>query len=88
VLGAEPLHLDLLDRDAVMAAVVVRRLEAIVHQATALADLSDLKHLDRAFRHTNLLRPRGTDALITAAQAAGVACVVAQSHASARSGGW
>ena len=55
-LGAEPVHLDLLDRDAVMAAVVVRRPDAIVHQATALADLSDLKHFDRTFHNTNLLR--------------------------------
>jgi hypothetical protein len=40
-----------------MAVVAVRRPEAIVYQATALVDLSDLKHFDRAFRHTTLLRP-------------------------------
>jgi hypothetical protein len=44
-LGAEPLHLDRLDRDAVMAAVVVRRPDAIVREATALADLSDFEAL-------------------------------------------
>jgi hypothetical protein len=74
-----------------MAAVVVRRPDAIVHHATALADLSDLKHFDRPFRHTNLLRTRGTDARIATAQAAGVTRLVAQSYASARcarSGGW
>ena len=67
-----------------MAAVVVRRPDAIVHRATALADLCDLKHFDRAFRHTNLLRTRGTDALIATAQAAGVTCFVAESYACAR----
>ena len=30
---------------------------AFVHRATALADLSDLKHFDREFRHTNVLPP-------------------------------
>jgi NAD dependent epimerase/dehydratase family len=55
----EPLHLDLRDRDAVTKPVVARRPDAIVHHATALADLSDFKHFDRSFRHTNLLRTRG-----------------------------
>ena len=83
-LGPEPLHLALLDREAVMEAVVARRPDAIVHQATALADLSDFKHFDRTFHQTYLLRARGTDALIAAAQAAGVTRFVAQSYASAR----
>jgi 2-alkyl-3-oxoalkanoate reductase len=55
-LGAEPLHLDLLDRDAVIEAVVARRPDAIVHQATALADRSNFEHFDRTLHQTNLLR--------------------------------
>ena len=83
-LGVEPLQLDLLDQDAVTRAVVAQSPDAIVHQATALSNLTDLKHFDRTFHQTNLLRTRGTDALLAAAQEAGVRRFVAQSYASAR----
>jgi nucleoside-diphosphate-sugar epimerase len=83
-LGAEPLQLDLLNRGAVIREVVVHRPDAIVHQATALSHMTDLKNFDRTFHQTNLLRTRGTDALIRAAQEAGVRRFVAQSYASAR----
>ncbi len=43
-----PLTLDLLDARAVRKAVLETQPDAIVHQATALADLGDLKHLDEA----------------------------------------
>jgi len=42
--GAEPVVLDLLDARAVREAVAAARPEAIVHQASALAGLSDFKH--------------------------------------------
>ena len=83
-LGAEPLTLDILDAQAVMEAVAEKRPDAIVHQATALADLKDFKHFDRGFAPTNRLRTAGTDALLAAAAAAGVPRFVAQSYASAR----
>ena len=83
-LGAEPLQLDLLDRGAVIREVVAQKPDAIVHQATALSNLTDLKNFDRTFHVTNLLRTRGTDALLTAAHEAGVRRFVAQSYASAR----
>jgi 2-alkyl-3-oxoalkanoate reductase len=89
-LGAEPIALDLLDRQAVVKAVVESKPDAIVHQATALADLSDFKHFDRSFHQTNRLRTEGTDALLAAAHEAGVRRIVAQSYAShryAREGG-
>lgn len=89
-LGAEPMVLDLLDPDAVRKAVVDAKPEAIVHQATALADLSDFKHFDRSFAQTNRLRTKGTDALLAAAREAGVRRFVAQSYANhryAREGG-
>jgi DNA-binding PadR family transcriptional regulator len=57
-LGAERMVLDLLDPDAVRKAVVDAKPEAIVHQATALADLSDFKHFDRSFAQTNRLRTK------------------------------
>ena len=83
-LGAEPMVLDALDRDAVRRAVVDSKPEAIVHQATALADLSDFKHFDRSFAQTNKLRTEGTDLLLAAARQAGVRRFVAQSYASHR----
>jgi nucleoside-diphosphate-sugar epimerase len=83
-LGAKPVALDLLDASAVRKAVLASEPEAIVHQATALADLSDFKHFDRSFHQTNRLRTEGTDALLAAAREAGVRRFVAQSHANIR----
>jgi 2-alkyl-3-oxoalkanoate reductase len=83
-LGADPVALDLLDAGAVRKAVLEAEPDAIVHQATALADLRDFKHFDRSFAQTNRLRTEGTDALLAAAGDAGVRRFVAQSYASAR----
>jgi nucleoside-diphosphate-sugar epimerase len=81
--GAGAVVVDILDRGAVHDAVVAARPDAIVHQATALAGLSDYRNFDRAFAITNRLRTEGTDALLAAARAAGVRRFVAQSF-----GGW
>jgi nucleoside-diphosphate-sugar epimerase len=89
-LGAEPVILDLLDARAVRNAVIASEPDAIVHQATALADVRFSRNLDRAFVQTNRLRTEGTDALLAAAREAGVSRFVAQSFASmryARTGG-
>jgi 2-alkyl-3-oxoalkanoate reductase len=89
-LGAEPVVLDGLDRAAVLAAVASARPDAIVHQMTALAGLTDLRRFERAFAPTNRLRTEGTDHLLAAARASGVERVVAQSFAGwpyARTGG-
>ncbi|HEX5956163.1 MAG TPA: NAD(P)-dependent oxidoreductase [Solirubrobacterales bacterium] len=83
-LGAKPIALDLLNAGAVHKAVLASEPEAIVHQATALANLRDFKHFDRSFAQTNRLRTEGTDALLAAAGEAGVRRFVAQSYASAR----
>jgi nucleoside-diphosphate-sugar epimerase len=90
-LGAEPVALDLLDRAAVRRAVLEAEPDAIVHQATALADLNFSRNFDRTFTKTNRLRTEGTDALLAAAREARVRRFVAQSFASfrtAREGGW
>ena len=91
-LGAEPAVVDVLDRDAVMAAVQQARPDAIVHQATALDDIgTSFRRLDRIFEVTNRLRTEGTDNLLAAARAAGVRRFVAQSFAGwpyAKEGGW
>jgi nucleoside-diphosphate-sugar epimerase len=82
--GAKPVALDVLDARAVRKAVLAAEPEAIVHEATALADLSDFKHFDRSFHQTSRLRTEGTDALLAAAREIGVRRFVAQSYASAR----
>ena len=90
-LGAKPVALDLLDRAAVRRVVLDAAPDAIVHQATALADLSFSRNFDRTFAETNRLRTEGTDALLAAASEAGVDRFVAQSFASyrtAREGAW
>jgi nucleoside-diphosphate-sugar epimerase len=89
-LGAAPVMLDLLDPRAVRKAILESDPDAIVHQATALADVSFSRNIDRTFAQTNRLRTKGTDALLAAAREAGVRRFVAQSFASyryAREGG-
>jgi nucleoside-diphosphate-sugar epimerase len=83
-LGAEPIVLDLLDARAVRKAVLDAKPDAIVHQATALADIRFGRNFDRAFAQTNRLRTEGTDNLLAAAREAGVRRFVAQSFASMR----
>ncbi len=84
--GAEPVVLDLLDQVAVRAAVLAARPDAIVHQATALGGGLDTRHFDRGFAPTNRLRTEGTDALLAAAEAAGVRRFLGQSYAGWPSG--
>jgi 2-alkyl-3-oxoalkanoate reductase len=83
-LGAEAIALDLLDPRAVRKAILETEPDAIVHQATALADVRFSRNLDRSFASTNRLRTEGTDALLAAAREAGVHRFVAQSFASMR----
>ena len=83
-LGAKPIVLDLLDGRAVRKAILEAEPAAIVHQATALANVRFSRNLDRSFAQTNRLRREGTDALLAAALEAGVHRFVAQSFASTR----
>jgi 2-alkyl-3-oxoalkanoate reductase len=89
-LGAKPVMLDLVDARAVRNAVLENEPEAIVHEATALANAKWGRRFDKVFARTNELRTKGTDALLAAAREAGVRRFVAQSFASyryAREGG-
>jgi len=89
-LGAKPVALDALDANAVRTVVRETEPEAIIHQATALANVRFSRSLDRTFATTNRLRTEGTDALLSAAKQAGIRRFVAQSFASyryAREGG-
>jgi nucleoside-diphosphate-sugar epimerase len=87
--GAEPVVVDGLDREAVIAAVQSAGPEVIVHQMTALAGMRSLRNVDQVFAATNELRTRGTDNLLAAAARAGTRRVIAQSNvvANERSGG-
>ena len=89
-LGAIPVRLDLLDPRAVRQAVLEAEPEAVIHEATALANARFGRSLDRTFAQTNRLRTEGTDALLAAAREAGVRRIIAQSFANdryAREGG-
>jgi nucleoside-diphosphate-sugar epimerase len=80
-LGATPVVVDALDRDAVARAVADARPEAIVHELTAIPGALDMRHFDRDFAMTNRLRTEGTDNLLTAGRSAGIERFVAQSFA-------
>ena len=81
--GATPVILDGLDRDAVIAEVLVASPDVIVHEMTALASMRSLRQPDKVFAVTNALRTQGTDNLLAAAAQAGTRRVIAQSYVSA-----
>jgi 2-alkyl-3-oxoalkanoate reductase len=81
--GAEPVVVDGLDREAVIAAVQAAAPEVIVHEMTALSGLRSLRDPDQTFAATNELRTRGTDNLLAAAAQAGARRVIAQGYAGA-----
>jgi len=89
-LGAEPVALDILDPGEVRRVIRETGPEAVIHQATALANMRFSRSLDRGFALTNRIRTEGTDNLLAAARDAGVRRLVAQRFASfryARTGG-
>ncbi len=79
-LGAEPVVMDGLDALEVGEVVARTEPDAVVHQMTALATMSDLRRFDKEFAVTNELRTKGTDYLLAAAEAAGARRFVAQSY--------
>jgi nucleoside-diphosphate-sugar epimerase len=80
-LGAQPVVLDALDQEQVMAGVMEFKPDAIIHQLTAIGGAPDLRRFDHYFAATNRLRTEGTDNLVAAARAAGTRRIVAQSYA-------
>jgi 2-alkyl-3-oxoalkanoate reductase len=79
--GAEPVVVDALDAEALKAAVLAAKPDAIVHQLTSIPPRIDPRKLERDFAVNDRLRSRGTRDLVAAAQAAGVKRIVAQSIA-------
>ena len=90
-LGAQAVVVDGLDAVGIGEAVAKAAPDAIIHEMTALSGTPDLRHFDRWFAQTNRLRTEGTDNLLAAAKASGVARFVAQSFtgwSNERTGGW
>ena len=78
--GAEAVVIDGLDAASVGEAVATAEPEAVIHQMSALAGMSDLRRFDEGFALTNELRTRGLDHLLTASEAVGVRRFVAQGY--------
>ena len=78
--GATSVVVDALDPPALREAVVGAQPEVVVHEMTALANASDLRHFDRVFAQTNRLRTEGLDHLLAAAREAPAKKIIAQSY--------
>jgi nucleoside-diphosphate-sugar epimerase len=90
-LGARPVVVDALDRDAVAKAVAATGPEVVVHQLTAIDATSNFRNPDKDFAATNRLRTEGLDILLDAARSAGARRFVAQSFTgwpNEHRGGW
>ena len=79
-LGAEPVVMDGLNAFQVGEVVARAEPDVIVHQMSALADMSNLRRFDKEFAVTNELRTKGIDYLLAAAEAAGGRRFVVQSY--------
>ena len=79
-LGAEPVVMDGLNAFQVGEVVARAEPDVVVHQMSALADMSNLRRFDKEFAVTNELRTKGTDYLLAAAEAAGGRRFVVQSY--------
>lgn len=79
--GVRGVVMDGLDPASVDAVVRECRPDVVVHQMTALTEMTgDLRHLDDEFAATNRLRREATDHLLAASRAHGVTRLVAQSY--------
>ena len=78
-LGAEPVLCDVYDADALKAAVVRFRPDAVMHQLTDLPD--DAAKIPEAGARNDRMRCEGTRNLLAAAEAAGAERILAQSIA-------
>jgi 2-alkyl-3-oxoalkanoate reductase len=80
-LGAEPRTADALDATAVLNCFREVRPQVVIHQLTAIPAALDMRHFDRDFALTNLLRTEGTRHLLAAAVDVGATHFIAQSFA-------
>jgi nucleoside-diphosphate-sugar epimerase len=80
-LGGEPAVVDVFDADALTAAVIAAKPDAVVHQLTDLPSAPGTPGYEDAQRRNVRLRTEGTRNLMAAAKAAGARRVIAQSIA-------
>jgi nucleoside-diphosphate-sugar epimerase len=80
-LGAEPRTVDALDAEAVLRCFRETRPQVVIHQLTAIPAALDMRHFDRDFALTNLLRTEGTRNLLAAAVDVGATHFLTQSFA-------
>ena len=80
-LGAEPRTADALDAAAVLSCFREVRPQVVIHQLTAIPAALDMRHFERDFALTNLLRTEGTRHLLAAAVDVGATHFIAQSFA-------
>lgn len=88
--GAQPVVVDGLDRDGVLAAVTNAAPDVVIHQMTALGGMTSFRHFDKEFAFTNRLRTEGVDHLLDAARQARAQRFIVQSYTGwpyARTGG-
>jgi nucleoside-diphosphate-sugar epimerase len=81
VLGARGVVADAFDAEALRRAVIAAKPDVVIHQLTDLPDVSDPARMATVREKNSRLRIEGTRNLVTAATAAGVRRVVAQSIA-------
>jgi nucleoside-diphosphate-sugar epimerase len=79
--GAEAVLADALDAEAVRAAVMQARPDAVIHQVTSIPARINPRRMERDFAGNDRLRADGTRNLVQAAQEAGAGRIVAQSIA-------
>jgi len=75
-LGATPVVVDGLDREALISAIKAVDPDVVVHQMTALSNMDDLRHFEQVFATTNRLRTEGTDTILAAAREVGALPIV------------
>ncbi|MGN8118609.1 NAD-dependent epimerase/dehydratase family protein [Labrys sp. 22185] len=80
-LGAEPVVVDVFDRDALVAAVTAARPEIVIHQLTDLPPALDPARMADFVPRNARIRREGTANLVAAALAAGARRIIAQSIA-------
>ena len=79
--GAEPVTVDVFDRDGLARAVAAARPDVVIHQLTDLPQAFDPAALAAASARNARLREEGTANLVAAARAGGVTRMIAQSIA-------
>jgi nucleoside-diphosphate-sugar epimerase len=77
--GASPIVVDALRPALLRRAVLAAHAQVVIHEMTALSNVSDLRRFDNNFAATNRLRTQALDYLLAAARESGARRFIAQS---------